>query len=194
VTPDFTERLRQEFARRRATNPRYSLRAFARFLGLEHSTLSQIFRGRRAMPAGTLTSLAVKLRLGAEETVAYLGACALGDAERLAAQVSQMSWLAEAAALMRTSAHWQLLALIESAEWRPDMRWAAAKTGRTIDELNEAMSRLLRLGLIQVDSGGRWRVDREIAGRDAGAQREIALERARASMSRPGLAGESSRG
>lgn len=183
MTPDFTGRLREEFSRRRAANPRYSLRAFARFLGLEHSTLSQILRGRRALPPSKLAPVAARLGLGAEEIAAYRGASALGDAARVAAQVKQLSWLAEAAALMQAAAHWQLLALIESAEWRPDMRWASHRTGFTVDELNEATSRLLRLGLVEVDAAGGWHVDRAIAGRDLNARREIALERARASAS-----------
>jgi transcriptional regulator with XRE-family HTH domain len=91
MTPDFPERLRQEFARRRATNPRYSLRGFARFLGLEHSTLSQILRGRRAMPPRQLASMAARLNLGTEEIAAYQGACALGDPQRLAVQLKASS-------------------------------------------------------------------------------------------------------
>ena len=41
--------LREELDRRRRVNPRYSLRALARTLQLEHSTVSQLLRGRRAM-------------------------------------------------------------------------------------------------------------------------------------------------
>jgi len=45
----FRLRLQAELARRCAGNPRYSLRAFARRLGVDHSTLSQLLRGRRAL-------------------------------------------------------------------------------------------------------------------------------------------------
>jgi transcriptional regulator with XRE-family HTH domain len=41
--------LEAELSRRRARNPRYSLRAFAGSLGLDHSTLSQILRGERRL-------------------------------------------------------------------------------------------------------------------------------------------------
>jgi DNA-binding transcriptional regulator YdaS (Cro superfamily) len=41
--------LESELARRRARNPRYSLRAFAGRLRIDHSTLSQWMRGRRTL-------------------------------------------------------------------------------------------------------------------------------------------------
>jgi len=41
----FPEVLASELARRRAKNRRYSLRAFARDLGLHHTSLSRILRG-----------------------------------------------------------------------------------------------------------------------------------------------------
>jgi plasmid maintenance system antidote protein VapI len=43
----FQETLRAEFEQRHRRNPRYSLRAFARDLRTDHSTLSQILRNRR---------------------------------------------------------------------------------------------------------------------------------------------------
>jgi transcriptional regulator with XRE-family HTH domain len=179
MTLSFADRLRQEFARRRAANPRYSLRAFAQFLGLEHSTLSQILRGRRGVPAGTLARLAQRLDLGPEEAAAYQGAPDIREAARFAAQARRMSWLGEAAALLQTPAHWRLIDLLRSGEWRPDMRWAASRTGCSIDALNEASTRLLRLGLIRVDRQGTWRTAREIAGKNAHELREFALARIR---------------
>lgn len=179
MTPSFADRLRQEFARRRAANPRYSLRAFGQFLGLEHSTLSQILRGRRAVPPAKLRHLAGRLNLGPEETEAYQGASRLRDPAWFAAQAKRLSWLGEAAALMEVAAHWELLSLVGSNEWRPDMRWAAARTGHSIDVLNEASTRLLRLGLIQVDQDGRWRLASALAGKSERELRELALARIR---------------
>ena len=55
---DIASQLNAEFQRRHARNARYSLRAFARSLDVDHATLSQWMRGRRAI---TRTS-AEKLR------------------------------------------------------------------------------------------------------------------------------------
>ncbi|MGZ8853044.1 MAG: helix-turn-helix domain-containing protein, partial [Thermoanaerobaculia bacterium] len=46
-----------------ANNPRYSLRAFARSLQIDHSTLSQIVRGRRRVTTRAIRSLGVRLRM-----------------------------------------------------------------------------------------------------------------------------------
>jgi hypothetical protein len=63
--------LQSEFDRRRAGNPRYSLRAFARALGTDHSTLSQILRARRVLTRRTVRGYASRLRLNRSETAQY---------------------------------------------------------------------------------------------------------------------------
>jgi hypothetical protein len=50
-----------ELERRRRDNPRYSVRSFARSLELDHSTVSQLLRGRRR--AGSRTAAHLRKRL-----------------------------------------------------------------------------------------------------------------------------------
>lgn len=58
--------LRDELSRRRRVNPRYSLRAFARSVEIEHSTLSQLLRGKRTMTWKSIGRIAGTMRwLGA---------------------------------------------------------------------------------------------------------------------------------
>jgi len=54
--------LQNELSRRRRVNPRYSLRAFARSVNLEHSTLSQLLRGKRAMTWKSIRQIAGTMR------------------------------------------------------------------------------------------------------------------------------------
>ncbi|HSS98764.1 MAG TPA: hypothetical protein VLK33_17135 [Terriglobales bacterium] len=54
--------LEAEFSRRKQTNPRYSLRAFARSVGLDHSTVSQLIRGKRPITHKAVRSIAGSLR------------------------------------------------------------------------------------------------------------------------------------
>jgi hypothetical protein len=54
--------LQNELERRRRVNPRYSLRAFARSVNLEHSTLSQLLRGKRAMTWKSIRQIAGTMR------------------------------------------------------------------------------------------------------------------------------------
>lgn len=183
ATPDFRARLREELARRRQVNRRYSVRAFAEFLGIDHSTLSQVLRERRPVPADCLRRWAERLKMGPEEIELYAAAENGDDFESLARRVRRMQWMAEAGALMSNAAHWQLLQLLRAPDWRPDMRWAAERLGVGADQLNEALSRLLRLGLLKIE-GGEWQ---DLSGLEppvAANVVNLALARLRESMSR----------
>jgi transcriptional regulator with XRE-family HTH domain len=59
----FRQFLQEELASRCVRNPRYSLRAFARYLRLDHSTLSQLLRGRRRFTARTVERIGTRLSL-----------------------------------------------------------------------------------------------------------------------------------
>jgi transcriptional regulator with XRE-family HTH domain len=50
--------LKAELSRRKRANPRYSLRAFARSLSVEHSTLSQFLRGKRTVTWRSIQGIA----------------------------------------------------------------------------------------------------------------------------------------
>jgi transcriptional regulator with XRE-family HTH domain len=180
--PDFRTHLREEFARRRRVNHRYSIRAFGEFLGVDHSTLSQVLRGVRAVPGGCLRKWAVRLKLGREQTELYAAVEHGDDFESLARRLRHMQWMAEATALMTNPAHWRLLHLLKAPDWRPDMRWAAARLGADIDQLNEALSRLLRLGLLNIQ-GDEWRAQSGLADADATHVIEVGLARLRGAMS-----------
>ncbi len=52
----------EEFARRRVVNPRYSLRAFARSVDVEHSTLSQLLREKRPLTWKSISGIASRMR------------------------------------------------------------------------------------------------------------------------------------
>ena len=44
-------KLKEEFERRKTVNPRYSLRGYARSLGIDQSLLVRIFKGERQISA-----------------------------------------------------------------------------------------------------------------------------------------------
>jgi transcriptional regulator with XRE-family HTH domain len=54
--------LEDELSRRQRMNSRYSLRAFARSVNLEHSTLSQLLRGKRSMTWQSIQGIATRMR------------------------------------------------------------------------------------------------------------------------------------
>jgi hypothetical protein len=120
----FRTALKLEFRRRSQRNPRYSLRAFARDLGSDHATLSQILRGRRSLSPRMVRQLGARLRLAP-------------------------SLIADASAQQSAEA---VLRLAQSPDFRVQSRWIAMRTGLSIDTVNIALHRLLRDGDLVMES------------------------------------------
>ena len=64
----FRELLTSEIAYRQARNPSYSLRAFARSVGVNHSTLSQIIRGKRTLTKRNIQKICIGLGYSEQQT------------------------------------------------------------------------------------------------------------------------------
>jgi transcriptional regulator with XRE-family HTH domain len=177
--PDLRTRLREELARRRRVNRRYSLRAFGAFLDIDHSTLSQILRGRRPIPVGALSTWAARLGLGPQETEIYRAVALAESPAARERRVRLHHWLGEAAEILGSPAHWRLLALLREPGFRADIRWVAAKLELGADDINDAFARLLRLGLLRVETDGTWRDATGLPEPSEQAVKELALARAR---------------
>jgi len=124
----FREILEHELLRRRARNPRYSLRAFARQLGTHHSTLSQLVAGERRLTPRAVRRLGMRLGLTTAEIEA---ACV---AENAAA----------------------VLALLDAGRLRPDSRWIATVTGIPLDDVNVALHHLLWQRRLTMQTPDSW--------------------------------------
>jgi transcriptional regulator with XRE-family HTH domain len=117
-----------ELERRRAANARYSLRSFARDLGVDHSTLSQILRGKRRLTARTVRALGRKLRLAAP-------------------QIGELCALENEAVV---------LTALDRTNFQADSRWIATMVGIPLDEVNVAIQRLLRKRIVAMTARARW--------------------------------------
>lgn len=144
---DFRLFLQQELARRCARNPQYSLRAFANFLGIDHSTLSQLLRGRRGFSKTVIQRLSIRLGLDAETRARFVPQPA--RTESAAPKLTE-----ETARLLADWQHHAILELLHLDTFRPDSRWIARVLGIPVDEVNIAVQRLLRLGLLRMEPGG----------------------------------------
>ena len=152
----FRDRLQREWAQRRSANARFSLRAFALLLGTDHSTLSQILRGQRRIPLSSLRPWARRLGLDPEEIAAYVAAEHLPDPDTAARHSQLLHWTAEAAALLTSRLHWQIYHHCRQTIAPPDCRQIALEFGVTVDDLNVAFTRLLRLQILATDTAGHW--------------------------------------
>jgi transcriptional regulator with XRE-family HTH domain len=175
----FRERLGREFEARRRKNARYSLRAFAAFLGTDHSTLSQILNGSRRIPVRHVRSWARKLGMDPEEATAYVAAEHAPDTVRAEREEQLRHWTAEAMSIVTERVHWEVFRLCRTSAFHYDCRWIAGQIGTTVDEVNLAMSRLLRLRLVEVSAGGVWRDTTNLPELTEREFRKLALARVR---------------
>ena len=126
------EELRREYARRVQRNHRYSLRAFGRVVGVDHATLSQWVRGVRPLTPRAIETVGWKLgRVPRELRVSF-------DADALDVTSRRILDAVNSNGCLTTPA-------------------LARDLGVSIDDINIALQRLLRRGLLQMDAHGSWR-------------------------------------
>ncbi|HXH31895.1 MAG TPA: DUF4423 domain-containing protein [Bacteriovoracaceae bacterium] len=68
----YLNKLKEHFSLKQRTNPHYSLRAYARDLGLHSSTLCSVFKGNRGLPLKNFKEVALKLNLSPKERTLFL--------------------------------------------------------------------------------------------------------------------------
>ncbi len=156
-TPETSFRLclQSELARRCARNVQYSLRAFALHLGVDHSTLSQWLRGRRPITARSIETIGAKLGLSVDAIQRYLEHAGRDDGASTPADVLT----GETVSVIADWYHFAILELTRLEEFRCDSRWIARVLDISVDEVNLAMQRMIRLDLLDMESADRW-VDR----------------------------------
>jgi uncharacterized protein (TIGR02147 family) len=120
--------LRQTFLEKKRKNPAYSTRAFARDLGMSQSLLSMVLNGKRPLTLKQSSRIASLLNLGSEEFIDY-------DAERFKA-ISH--WY-----------HFGILDLTTTDRFKNDSAWMAKRLGISKLEIEDAVERLVRLGLLE---------------------------------------------
>ncbi|MBI3406181.1 MAG: TIGR02147 family protein [Acidobacteria bacterium] len=148
--------LQQELARRCAKNPQYSLRAFARQLGMDHSTLSQVLRRKRALTPEVIRKLGARLRLDRASVSSFVEHERQFGAGPSSAQREVQQLTHDTVNLVSDWYHYAILELVRLKEFRPDTRWIARVLGITTDEVNVALQRLIRLGMLDMRSRKEW--------------------------------------
>jgi len=124
----FGDLLAAELKQRRARNPRYSLRAFARDLNTDHTTLSKWIRGKRRLSAFRMRLVGNRLGL-TPKTIARLYVERCDEA---------------------------VLETIRRRPDCVGSRQLARRLGTKIDEVNIALHRLLIAGRMRMPNTKRW--------------------------------------
>jgi uncharacterized protein (TIGR02147 family) len=153
--------LQAELGRRCARSQGYSLRAFAKFLGIEHATLSQLLRGKRRLTGRAIGRLGARLGLSRSAIDTYVTHESLNEISiNPTATLQKVHQLAhDTASLITDWHHYAILELVRLQAFRPNTGWIARVLGISPDEVNIAVTRLAHLGLLEMTARDRW-VDR----------------------------------
>lgn len=143
------EFLKKDLEQRQNKNSSFSLRAYARWLNISPSHLSQIISGKRNLTRKKAFGIIEKLNLSPLEREAFL--------KSLDGELSQShSDHFGGATLIREDefqliADWHHFAILSLAEVdnKADPRWVASRLGIGVQQAREACDRLIRLGLMQ---------------------------------------------
>ncbi len=157
---EYVKQLEAKFEARKKQNSNYSLRAYARDLGIHASTLSKIFKGTRNIPLGLLGSLPQKLNLGEKEKETFFVSAMQSRGLTL-----DKKWVKPMSdrKLLKNDIHFKVLSeweyyavlnLMKLDEFRPEVDWISARLGVGKKRTEIILENLLKLELIKKTSQG----------------------------------------
>lgn len=156
------ETLEREFSKRKKSNHRYSLRAYARALRLDPSTLSKMMKGRRPLGAAASEKIMGRLSLPDAErnrVLSLLEDSSCHDFRKMRAK-RYVALGEDQFTLISNWCHYAILELLGLPTFESDPKWIARALRISPLEARLALDRLLRLGLIAYDEAKNRYVDR----------------------------------
>lgn len=144
---------------------------------IDHSTISQLMRGKRRFTAPTIRKLGSRLGLEQSVIARHIEQAKRRPRERDPASVEIQRLTQDLAEIVADGHHFAILELLRLKGFRPDSRWIARVLGISVDEVNVALQCLLRLGLLEMRSLEHWvdHVGHAMASRRGFT--EVAIER-----------------
>lgn len=158
---DYREQLKSEYKRRQTVNPRYSLRAFARDLGLSSGFLSLLLNGKKKLSDAKAIELAEVLGLGPSGAEEFYRLVRLNNARTEKAQaliaregrndsVGEFSTLnLDAFQVISDWYHYAITELTYCKDFKPTAEWVGRRLGISTETAKAALERLVRLGLLK---------------------------------------------
>ena len=164
-TSNFRDILIHELQSRMQRNPAYSMRSFARDLGLASSGLSRVLNGQQGLSLLKAKHISRKIDLSELESDLF---CAMVESEysrsekqRALANQRLQNQKTEATELsldfFKAISDWHyfaLLALTEVSDFESDERWIADRMGISTEVVREAIARLIKIELLEYSDAG----------------------------------------
>ncbi len=144
------ERLVYEFSKRRERNENFSLRSFAKWLGVSPGQLSQMMAGKRTVTFKTMKKIGDRLGLSPSEKKSMFAAILKG--RNLLDSPQERKVLKLQDDQFRVIADWYHLAILSLTRLegaKADPRWISRRLGISQEQASLGLQRLERLGIIQ---------------------------------------------
>ena len=152
------ETLRMRLEELRERNSSFSLRSFARLLGVSPASLSEFLNGKRVLSAKMIEKIAKQLCLSPEETN-QLNEKVVRDKKGLShtpQSDKKIIQLQNDQFYLASDWHYYaILCLIETTDFQDDYQWIAKRLRTSVRKVKEAMERLMRLGFLNYTREGK---------------------------------------
>jgi uncharacterized protein (TIGR02147 family) len=165
---EIVQRIRSELLERKNKNPLYSLRAFARDLGLSPSHLSRMLSGERLLSPRQINKVADELKLSSQETTNWhqfliqktgkASPIKITLQERLRADHVARDQQVLEIETFRVISDWIHFAILEMTylqDFQSDSKWISKKLGIDPIRVDDAVDRLFLVGLLK-EVDGKW--------------------------------------
>jgi transcriptional regulator with XRE-family HTH domain len=148
----FREFLRSELTNRAKNNPNYSLRSFARYLGISASGLSSVMSGKAPVSLRIIQKVSKKLSLPASAAQQFqmdlLSEKIKGDFALKNFEIIEP----ERFALIKDWYHYAILNLIRTKGFKSQLSWIAKRLGITLGQTQSAVERLKAAELLNTEN------------------------------------------
>ncbi len=141
--------LQKQFTERCKRNARYSLRAFAKTLDLDASSLSQILSGKRKLSKKGIQNICDKLSASPKELQIF----GLIEKKKNETDDEYLQVGIDTFSVISDWYHYAILELTFVSGFKADPKWIAKKLSITVEESKSAVERLKRLGLLLEENG-----------------------------------------
>ena len=162
-TTHYREELKAALERKKRGNPHYSLRAFARDLGISPSLLQEVMAGKHGLSVPKAREIARRLGYAPPAIERFCDQVAAEHARSPKAQQAAQVRLSNRRGptldldqfeIVASWSHYAILELTFLADFQPTPEWISSKLGINSSEASNCIDRLLRVGLLQKTAKG----------------------------------------
>jgi len=155
--------LRDRLAEAQLSNPRYSLRAFSKKVGIHFATLSAILNGKRIVSRKIATRIAESLAMDPQERAELLALFpepkTKSKNQLTHADAKKAKYVRLNESQMRAAGEWEhfaVMSLLQCSEFESSVAWIAKRLSIPASRAQSVLEHLLELGLLSLDGVGNY--------------------------------------